>query len=176
MKVTPSEEYGLRCLLQIAREYPAGKGLSLAEIAAREGLPIPNTAKLLRRLRLAGIVTSARGRSGGYSLSKPPEQITLACALAALDGPMFEKGRDCTTYTGQETVCVNLRDCTVRSLWTALEGLVRGALSKLTLADLDSTEHPSRVMFETKWEPNREMTPVRVPIDGPAARLEPWEV
>lgn len=176
MKVSPSEEYGLRCLLQLARAYPGGRDLSLHEIATREGMPIPNTAKLLRRLRMAGIVASARGRSGGYSLARAPEEITLAAALSALGGPMFEQTRDCTTYTGLETVCVNAGDCSVRSLWRTLGELIEGALGKITLADLDSSEQRSRLKFETTWEPERESELVRSSPHGPSGAQETWEV
>jgi Rrf2 family protein len=152
MRVNPSEEYGLRCLLQLAGEQERGGSLSLHEIAEREGLPIPNTAKLLRRLRLAGIVASTRGRSGGYTLSRPSDQITLSEVLIALDGPFFQSGRDCVSFTGAQEVCVNAADCSVRSLWGALEGLVRGALEKVTLADLASTEHQARARLGDAWE------------------------
>ncbi len=156
MKVTTSEEYGLRCLLQLAREYEGGKALTLPEIASKEGMPIPNTAKLLRRLRLAGIVVSARGRTGGYTLSRPPRETSLASALAALDGPMFEHG-DCSHYTGLEQVCVRTSDCSVRSLWVAVEDLMRTALAKVTLADLVSTEEMARERFGSAWEGKAEL-------------------
>ncbi len=152
MRVTPSEEYGLRCLLQLAREHEKGRALTLPEIAAREGLPVPNTAKLLRRLRLAGIVTSARGRTGGYTLARHPREIDLAQALAALDGPMFVQ-QDCAHYTGLEPVCVRTSDCSVRSLWIGIEHLMRSALAKINLADLVSmTEEIARRHLGTAWE------------------------
>lgn len=157
MKVTPSEEYGLRCLLQLARVHEHGRALTLPEIATNEGMPVPNTAKLLRRLRLAGIVVSARGRTGGYALSRPPREISLAQALAALDGPMFERG-DCANYSGLEAVCVRTTDCSVRSLWIAIEKLMHSALAKVTLADLVSTtEDLTRRDLGARWEGQGEL-------------------
>jgi Rrf2 family transcriptional regulator, iron-sulfur cluster assembly transcription factor len=156
MRVTTSEEYGLRCLLQLAREHESGRALTLPEIASNEGMPLPNTAKLLRRLRIAGIVVSARGRGGGYTLGLPPREISLASALAALDGPMFEH-RDCSHYTGLESVCVRTRDCSVRSLWVAIEELIRTALGKVTLADLVSTEDMARQRLGVAWEGRAEL-------------------
>jgi Rrf2 family transcriptional regulator, iron-sulfur cluster assembly transcription factor len=174
MKVTTSEEYGLRCLLQLAREHDSGKALTLPEIASKEGMPIPNTAKLLRRLRLSGIVVSARGRSGGYTLSRAPREISLASALSALDGPMFEHG-DCSHYTGLEQVCVRTSDCSVRSLWVAIEELMRTALEKVTLADLVSTEDSARRRFGAAWEGNAELQAAwisRKPVETTGARVE----
>ncbi|MBD3162853.1 MAG: Rrf2 family transcriptional regulator [Candidatus Eisenbacteria bacterium] len=156
MRINPSEEYGLRCLLQLAREHARGESLSLQEIASREGLPVPNTAKLLRRLRIAGIVTSERGRSGGYLLARPPAEINLAEVLRALDGPVFDQARDCGHFTGAESVCVNSAGCSVRSLWIAIDGLVRGALEKVTLADLATTENRARDRFDSAWDRDAE--------------------
>lgn len=156
MKVTSTEEYGLRCLLQLAHAYEGGQSLTLPDIAAREGLPVPNTAKLLRRLRLGGIVASARGRSGGYTLSRAPQEISLAEALAALDGPIFQHG-DCANYTGLEQVCVHTKDCSVRTVWVALHSLVRSALTKVSLADLAFTETLARERLRSSWITDSEL-------------------
>ena len=177
MKVTTSEEYGLRCLLQLARKHESGKALTLPEIASKEGMPIPNTAKLLRRLRIAGIVVSARGRTGGYTLSRPPREINLSSALAALDGPMFEHS-DCSHYAGIEQVCVRTSDCSVRSLWVAVEDLMRTALGKVTLADLVSTEEMARQRFGSAWEGKAELSSALtsrrlVEVAGAPARSAP---
>jgi Rrf2 family protein len=151
MKVTTTEEYGLRCLLQLSKEFESGRALTLPEIASREGLPVPNTAKLLRRLRLAGIIASARGRTGGYALARPPAEISLAEALASLDtGPVFQSG-DCSHYTGLERVCVHTKDCSVRGVWSSLYALVRSALTKVTLADLAFTESLTRERLRSSW-------------------------
>jgi Rrf2 family transcriptional regulator, iron-sulfur cluster assembly transcription factor len=150
MRVTSTEEYGLRCLLLLAREHEAGKALTLPEIASREGLPIPNTAKLLRRLRLAGIISAARGRTGGHALARSPREISLAEALAALDGPIFQ-GKSCSNFSGLEQVCVHTKDCSVRTVWSALHALVGSALTKITLADLVFTEKLTREKLRASW-------------------------
>ena len=70
MKLNASEEYGLRCLLQLARQAPGS--LTIPEISQAEGITHHNVAKLLRILRQGGFVASARGQQGGYALAKPP--------------------------------------------------------------------------------------------------------
>src|SRR2546425_11812681 len=75
MRFTAQEEYGLRCLLQIARE-PAGS-LTIPEIAEREALTSAYVAKLMSVLRKAGLVKSTRGQKGGYRLACPPDQMNL---------------------------------------------------------------------------------------------------
>lgn len=151
MKVTSTEEYGLRCLLALAHEHATGRGgLTLPEIASREGLPVPNTAKLLRKLRLAGVLESARGRTGGYTLSRPPEQISLAEVVTALDGSIFQH-QHCAQFTGSEPVCVHTGDCSVRSVWVAVQTLVHSALEKVSLADLAFKESEARERLRTSW-------------------------
>ena len=83
MKFTAQEEYGLRCLLQIGRQGRGGS-LTIPEVAAAEGLSIPYVAKLVRVLRQGGFLTSTRGQSGGYALSRLPEQLVAGEVLAAL--------------------------------------------------------------------------------------------
>jgi Mn-dependent DtxR family transcriptional regulator len=70
MKLSTQEEYGLRCLLQLARAGDAAS-LTIAEMSEREGISSPNVAKIMRILRRAGLVRSTRGKAGGYYLSRP---------------------------------------------------------------------------------------------------------
>jgi Rrf2 family protein len=139
MKITAQEEYGLRCLLQLAR---AGSSLSIAEIASAEELSVPYVAKLLAVLRQEGFIESARGRSGGYHLAIPPEEIRLGKLLEVLGEPLFDEVEHCQRYAGTETdTCVHLGSCTLRSLWQTLEEWMRHTLNQLTLADLLQSGH-----------------------------------
>jgi Rrf2 family protein len=134
MKFSSQEEYGLRCLLRIARQ--GGKaGLTIPEISEAERISSFYVAKLLRILRRAGLVKSARGKIGGYTLSRPPDQIAVGEALAALGGRLFESDF-CTDHTGIEETCARSVDCSIRSLWRAVQNVVDQVLSKTTLTDL----------------------------------------
>ncbi|HUL79346.1 MAG TPA: Rrf2 family transcriptional regulator, partial [Vicinamibacteria bacterium] len=74
MKLSSQEEYGLRCLLQLARA-GGGASLTIAEMSEREGISAPNVAKIMRILRRAGLVKSTRGKAGGYALARPAAQL-----------------------------------------------------------------------------------------------------
>src|SRR5215831_19245090 len=91
MKVSAQEEYGLRCMLQLARRQKDGSAepLTLGEVARDEGLTVAYAAKLVRRLRRAGLVRSVLGRAGGYSLSRPAETISVLEVLGALGGKLY---------------------------------------------------------------------------------------
>jgi Rrf2 family protein len=138
MKITSQEEYGLRCLLRLARA-GVGRSLTIPEIATDEGLSVPYAAKLLAVLRQAGLIDSVRGRAGGYRLAGLPAEISLGSVMTALGEPLFDEPTFCTRHTGTETAdgrCVHLGACTLRALWHTLEDWMRRALDRITLADL----------------------------------------
>jgi Rrf2 family protein len=138
MKLSTQEEYGLRCLLQIAR---AGEGASLtiAEMSEREGISSPNVAKIMRILRRAGLVTSTRGKSGGYTLARPAHEVRALDVLAALGGRLFDTGF-CDRHAGALRHCLNTRDCSIRPVLRGLQQAVDHVLGELTLASLARPE------------------------------------
>ena len=133
MKKTPQEEYGLRCLLRLGRT-EAGS-LTIPEIARLEGISGANVAKMMRLLRKGGLVTSARGKDGGYTLARSPRQVAVGEALAVLGGRLYD-GRFCERHAGSTTSCANLTDCSIRGVWQRVQDAIDGVLAGLTLEDL----------------------------------------
>ncbi len=138
MKLTSQEEYGLRCLLRLARE-PEGHILTISEISYAEGISIPYVAKLMRILRRGGFVSSVRGQVGGYTLSRRPDRVVVGEALAVLGGRLFE-AEFCNDHAGSESMCTNTVDCSIRSLWRNVQLVVDQVLSKTTLQHLMQSE------------------------------------
>jgi Rrf2 family protein len=138
MKLSSHEEYGLRCLLRIGL---AGQdeSLTIPEISGAEALSPAYAAKLLRTLR-RGFITSARGKAGGYTLSRPAAQIVIGDVIGVLGGRLFESKHFCLEHAGQIQVCTRSVDCSVRSLWHAVQSAVDDVLSKTTLQDLLRSE------------------------------------
>lgn len=151
MKVSAQEEYGLRCLLHMAR-CGDKESLSIPEISRAEGLSIPNVAKLMRLLRLAGFVESARGQAGGYTLARPAQQITISEVLEALGGRFFGT-TFCERHSGVEKSCSHENDCAIRALWSSMQSAIQGLLGKTTLKDLVASEHDM-----SRWIAERPMT------------------
>lgn len=137
MKISAQEEYGLRCLLQLAylRE---GESLTLAQIAEREGISVANAGKLLWLLNKAGLVQSLRGTKGGYQLARPAEEIRLSEVIKILDAD--EMTEHCRSYTGVMESCVHTGDCGIRPVILSLHEVVQNALVHITLAQLVGTE------------------------------------
>lgn len=142
MKITAQEEYGLRCLLRLARA-AYGHSLTIPEIAGEEGLSAPYVAKLLAVLRQAGYIESVRGRLGGYRLARAASEIGLGSLLMTLGEPLFEEPGYCQRHAGSETdngLCVHINGCTLRALWLTLEQWMRHMLDQVSLADLLHSE------------------------------------
>lgn len=137
MKLTSHEEYGFRCLVKIGS---SGGALTIPEISEAEGISQAYVAKLLRRLRKGGFVTSARGKVGGYSLARPAGQIVVGEVLAALGGKMFETDF-CESHSGQAAICAHSTDCSIRTLWRRVQVALDEVLGRTTLQDVLRSEH-----------------------------------
>jgi Rrf2 family protein len=138
MHLFAQEEYGLRCMLQVARN-GGEEPLSIPQIADAEGLSTEYAAKLLRTLRQGGLLTSSRGAGGGYRLARPASQITAWDVIEVLGGSFFPESF-CEAHPGQLRDCVRSSNCSVRALWHKVEGAVRGILARVTLADMQHNE------------------------------------
>ena len=135
MKLSSLEEYGLRCLLQLARQEPGGS-LTIPEISQAEGISTHNVAKLLRIMRQGGFVESERGQHGGYTLALPPERIVVGEVLLMLGGRLFDPDF-CEHFSGTADSCLRFStECSVRSLWHRVQQAVDEVLTQTTLKDL----------------------------------------
>ena len=137
MKITAQEEYGLRCLLRLARA-GEGEAFTIPEIAEAEKLSPPYVAKLLSVLRQAGLITSVRGRTGGYHLARPAADVRLGDVMRVLGEPLFEEPSYCERHASPDLggACVHNDGCTLRIIWQTLEQWMRHLLDQVTLADL----------------------------------------
>jgi len=145
MKFSSQEEYGIRCLLRIGK---SKNGLTIPEISALEGLSTANVGKLLRTLRLGGIIEATRGQSGGYKLAKPAEEIIIGDVLTVLGGKLFEDDF-CSSHAGIENICTNSIDCSIRSLWKTIQTVVDNVVLKISLKDLLGNEAEVKVLVNT---------------------------
>ena len=134
MKLSSQEEYGIRCLLQIARAGDSGN-LTIPEISRAEGISPEYVGKIMRVLRRGGLVTSTRGQLGGYSLAKPADQIAVGEAITVLGSRLFEASF-CEQHSGVEATCMHSADCSIRSLWRTVQMAVDQVLANTTLRDL----------------------------------------
>jgi Rrf2 family protein len=146
MKLSAQEEYGLRCLLRVANA-GEGESLTIPEIGRAEALSIAYVAKLMRILRQRKLVKSVRGQTGGYTLARSPEDISVGEVVAALGGRLFGPGF-CDQFSGLKRMCTHSVDCSIRSLWRAVQSAVDSVLAGITLKDLLQTESDMNVRLQ----------------------------
>ncbi|MBI1992571.1 MAG: Rrf2 family transcriptional regulator [Candidatus Omnitrophica bacterium] len=139
MKITAPEEYGLRCLLQLARA-PQHQVVRVKDVAAKEGLSSAYVEKLLRLLSRAGLVHSLRGIKGGYMLNRPSSAITLGEVVRAL-GTVQTTDHICHQFTGNEAACVHFTSCGIRSVWSGLTTYIQNFLDQTSLSSLLEDEY-----------------------------------
>ena len=136
MKFSSTEEYGLRCMLQMVKK---GSAMTIFELSQKETMTPAYVAKIMSALRRAGLVQSIRGQSGGYKLARPANEINVNDVLLAFGGKFFSKEEYCSTPE-THSVCVHSMDCAIRSLWLGLEMSMTSYLRKCKLTDLVQTE------------------------------------
>lgn len=139
MKFSAQEEYGLRCLLRIAKYYDTERILTIPEISEAEGITLHNTAKILRTLRLGGFLESERGQSGGYTLTRSPDKIYIGEVLNVLGGRLYDE-KFCEAHSGAANICTNTIDCSLRSLWKFMQDAIDKVVNNLTIKDLLGSE------------------------------------
>jgi Rrf2 family iron-sulfur cluster assembly transcriptional regulator len=113
--------------------------LTIPDIANGEGLSLPHVGKIMGILKESGLVESVRGRSGGYVLSIPAEELTLSEIFRALDNRLLETSY-CEKGSRLSDQCVHAGDCSILPLWEALIGLMDRFLKDVTLADLEGND------------------------------------
>ena len=139
MMFSTKAEYGVRVMAHLAKRDPDAP-VSLGSIAEAEGLPLAYLEHLVQRLRREGLVESRRGARGGYSLSRPPEAISMAEVVRALEGDIAPI--ECITADADgQLVCARDGEpghepCATKLLWTRVQGSIVRTLSEMTLADL----------------------------------------
>jgi Rrf2 family iron-sulfur cluster assembly transcriptional regulator len=126
MKVSTRGDYAARALLSLAL-HGLDRPTSVKEIAERTALPQPYLEQILLAAKGAGLVRSKRGVGGGYVLARPPEQISLAQILSAVDGPL-------ATPLGEHDHCEG--HCVLQEVWVGVSEEMRRLLEGYTLADL----------------------------------------
>jgi Rrf2 family protein len=144
MRLTHLADYAVVMMTAAARrescasERLTGVRLSAAELSADTGVPLPTAQKLMGKLATAGLLTSARGAGGGFTLARPVTKISLADIVEAVEGPIALTM--CSDGVNHE--CVLDAHCRVKPHMGIVGNAVRGALHAVSLDSL--THAPER--------------------------------
>jgi Rrf2 family protein len=127
MKLSAKTEYACLAMLQLAADYDGGEPVQIRRIADEHGIPSRFLVQILLQLKGASLVASTRGAAGGYRLSRPPGEITLADVIEVMEGDERPQ-----TNAGKPTPLVG----TLLHLCREMGDAQRDRLDDTTLADL----------------------------------------
>lgn len=130
LRMSKLSDYALVVLTHLACE-DAAEVRTAQELAERSGVPSPTVSKILKELSKAGIVVSHRGRRGGYTLSRPAEQISVAAVVEALEGPVALT--ECSSTDG---CCALEPVCVAKGHWGPISAAIHRTLQRLPLSAL----------------------------------------
>src|SRR3954452_15278684 len=133
MRLSHLADYAV-VLMTAAARYPAGARLSATELSADTGVPLPTAQKLMGQLATSGLLSSARGASGGFALSRPAGEISLADIVEAVEGPIALTM--CSDGVNHE--CALDAHCKIKPHMGIVGNAVRGALGAVSLQQLSS--------------------------------------
>ena len=131
MRLTHLADYAVVLMTAAARR-DAGARLSATELAGETGVPLPTAQKLMGQLAASGLLTSARGAGGGFALSRPAGDISLADIVEAVEGPISLTM--CSDGINHE--CALDKHCRVKPHMGIVGAKVRGALGAVSLQEL----------------------------------------
>ena len=136
--ITQKMKYALKALLALADEAarPAPEALTIEAIAKRADAPKRFLEHILLELRNAGVVTSTRGRTGGYSLLKKPSDISISEMLRLIDGPIAPLA--CLSRRAYQRCedCTDEATCRIRKVFAEVFYTYLLIIDSLTLADM----------------------------------------
>jgi Rrf2 family protein len=139
MKISTRGRYGIRLLIDLA-EHMNEDHVSLASVAERQGISIRYLEQVAVILRRAGFIRSVKGASGGYTLSRRPEELIIGDVLRELEGDMLVL--DPPLPNIQET---KLQRCIRLTVFDRLNERIAGVIDRETLASMVGTVDPDEL-------------------------------
>lgn len=133
--ISKKTKYGLQALLALSRTYGGGPVL-IADLAEEERIPKKFLEAILLQLKNVGILSSRKGKGGGYTLGRAPNEISVGQVVRILDGPLAPV--ECVSVTAYRP-CTECRDestCGIRLVMKDVRDAIADILDHTTLADM----------------------------------------
>ncbi|MDX1908520.1 MAG: Rrf2 family transcriptional regulator [Bacteroidia bacterium] len=143
--ISKKTRYALNALAHLARRYNQGPVL-ISQIAEQEHIPQKFLEAILLDLRNAGILSSKKGKGGGYYLLKTPEDVTLAQVMRLLDGPIALLPCVSANYYERCDTCQDEETCGIRSVFKDVHQDTLRILEGTTLAEIVSRGDTNPIM------------------------------
>ncbi|HEX7586310.1 MAG TPA: Rrf2 family transcriptional regulator [Patescibacteria group bacterium] len=127
MKFSTRAEYGLKAMANLAKDFPAQK--TVKDISKEENISVKYLERLIGELRKKNLVTSQRGKNGGYVLGKNPKNIRVGEIVEILDGPISPM-----KCVGK--FCALEHRCSSSFVWTKVGAQIKKTLYSIKLSEL----------------------------------------
>jgi Rrf2 family protein len=143
VRISAKTDYAIRAAAELAASGmspDSGPWVKTESVSNAQDIPLPFLLNILAELRTAGLVRSRRGVDGGYQLARPPEDISVADVIRAVDGPLANiagSRPEDVEYSGAASA--------LRDVWIALQATMRGVLEGVSLVDLAAGKLPDVV-------------------------------
>ncbi|RJL26546.1 RrF2 family transcriptional regulator [Bailinhaonella thermotolerans] len=138
MRLSARVDYALRAAAELAAS--EGGPTTVGELAKAQEMPPKYLENILLQMRRAGLVRGQRGPEGGYVLTRPASEITMADVIRAVDGPLANVRGERPEDVGYHGPARSLQE-----VWIALRASERAILEEVTLAHVASGTLPDRV-------------------------------
>lgn len=132
MRISQKLDYASRAVVHLAKKHDGQSVVRADDIAESEGIPSSFLAQILNELKRTGLVTSRRGKTGGWKLIEPPSDITLLQVVEALEPEALGQIPQTTGESG----------VTVGKLWESIRESSRQILAKNSLETLAAGDEP----------------------------------
>jgi Rrf2 family transcriptional regulator, cysteine metabolism repressor len=136
VKLSVKVDYACRVLAQLARHHGEGRLSHIEELAKIEAVPANYLVQILSELRNGGLITSRRGKQGGYVLARPPEKITLYDIVKLIEGDLLELGGNADGQSGKR----------VQQVWRDVRATLETKCKSYTL-DMLMTKGPGEMYY-----------------------------
>ncbi len=146
MHVTAKADYAVRAVVELASSSQQAPR-KVDDVAQAQKIPVSFLENILTQLRSSGVVRSQRGPEGGYWLARPPEEVSLAQVIRAVEGPLVGvRGQrpEEIEYSGSAEA--------LQKVWIALRANLRKVLEEVTVADVAGGKLPKEISALTKAE------------------------
>ncbi|MGE9292145.1 MAG: RrF2 family transcriptional regulator [Puniceicoccales bacterium] len=132
MKISLKVEYACRVLAQLARSHGNQQLAHIEELAQAEDIPANYLVQILNELRNGGLITSRRGKQGGYALAQGPSEISLYDIIRIVDAEMLENSVSANGQSGQA----------VQGIWAEIGDTFAERTKNIPLSDMVAETGP----------------------------------
>ena len=133
MKVSARDEYACSAVLELALNYDSEAPIRVQDIAHRQAIPMKFLFQIMQILKRVDIVRSRRGTEGGFTLTRPPSQISVGDVIRAMSGPFVQLS---SLDSG--------KDSQFTRIWDDVDRAIGGVLNSITFEELVRRERSGK--------------------------------